>query len=58
MLKNIVHIANIKTMADGSIRITIDLLDGTAEDMATAFRLQHEETTMVIAPTEHMDNEL
>ena len=47
-----VNVANVKTMADGSIRITIDLLDSTSEDIKNAFQLMHEETSLLLAPTE------
>ena len=47
-----VSVANVKTMADGSIRITIDLLDSTSEDIKNAFQLMHEETSLLLAPTE------
>jgi hypothetical protein len=39
-------------MADGSIRITIDLLDSTSDDIKNAFQLMHEETSLLLAPTE------
>jgi len=47
-----VSVANVKTMADGSIRITIDLLDSTSDDIKNAFQLMHEETSLLLAPTE------
>jgi hypothetical protein len=47
-----VNVANVKTMADGSIRITIDLLDSTSDDIKNAFQLMHEETSLLLAPTE------
>lgn len=55
MVKKQVNIANVKTMADGSIRVTIDLLNGNSTDFKELFELQREETTMVVAPTEHFN---
>lgn len=47
-----VNVASVKTMADSSIRITIDLLDSTSDDIKAAFQLMREETSMLLAPTE------
>jgi hypothetical protein len=44
-------IASIKTLADRSIRVTIDLIDGDAQDMATLYKLQRVDSTVIIAPT-------
>jgi hypothetical protein len=45
-------IANIKTLADRSIRVTIDLIGGSPEDMSILYALQKKDTTIIIAPTE------
>ena len=44
-------IASIKTLADRSIRVTIDLIDGDAQDMATLYKLQRVDSTVIIALT-------
>lgn len=46
-----VHIASVKTMADGAIRVTIDFLDGKGEDIKEAFDLQSSETSIVLCKT-------
>ena len=43
-----VNVANVRTMADRSVRVTIDLLPGTADDMAEAFRLMSKDSRMVL----------
>lgn len=53
-----VEVTNVKTMADGTIRLTVDLQDGTGEDMANAYRLRFRETSMLIAPTEEFIDEM
>lgn len=55
MVKKQAQIARIQTLADNSIRVTIDLINGNANDMAELYRLKMEETTMLIAPTEHFN---
>jgi len=58
-----VTIAKINTMADGTIRLSIDILGGTPEDISSAYALREIETTMILASTEavnqqveHVDN--
>jgi hypothetical protein len=53
-----VEVVRVGTMADGAIRLTIDLQDGTAEDIANAYRLRFVETSMLIAPTEEFIDEM
>jgi len=43
MVATEVTVANVKTMADRSIRITLDLQPGTKEEFAEAYRLMSEE---------------
>lgn len=50
-----VTIAKINTMADGTIRLSIDILNGTPEDISNAYALREVETTMILAPTEAVD---
>lgn len=54
MINKQVNIANVKTMADGSIRLTIDVLSGDAVDFAAAFQMMKKETTMILSPTEEL----
>jgi len=51
-----VTIAKINTMADGTIRLSIDILNGSADDMATAYALREQETTMILAPSSVINN--
>lgn len=54
MLEKQVDIVNVRTMADGTIRLTIDLLNSKSDDIKAAFELREEETTMVLAKTADM----
>lgn len=54
MINKQVTIANVKTMADGSIRLTIDVLSGDAVDFASAFQMMKADTTMILAKTEEL----
>ena len=51
MLKKQVQVVKVNTMADGTIRLTIDLLNGNKEDIANAYELREVDTTMVLAVT-------
>lgn len=46
-----VQIIRSQTMADGTIRIIIDLINGDDDDYKVARQLMREETTMILAPT-------
>ena len=52
MLEKQVQVTKINTMADGTIRLTIDLLNGNADDIQKAYLLREIGTTMVLVPTE------
>ena len=54
MINKQVNIANVKTMADVSIRQTIDVVSGDAVDFAAAFQMMKKETTMILSPTEEL----
>lgn len=58
MLEKQVQVVKVNTMADGTIRLTIDLLNGNKEDIANAYELREEETTMVLVPTAEYKNSL
>lgn len=47
-----VEVVSVKTMADGTIRLTIDLQSGVGDDIKAAYALRFEETSMLLAPTE------
>jgi len=47
-----VEVVRVNTMADGTIRLTLDLQSGVGEDIKDAFSLMHTETSMLLAPTE------
>lgn len=46
-----VTVAKINTMADGTIRLSIDILNGTPDDISNAYALREMETTMILAPS-------
>jgi hypothetical protein len=54
-LKKEVTIVGMKTMADGTIRLSVDLLDSQADDLSIAFKLKFLDTTMILAPTKVID---
>lgn len=54
-IKKQVQIVKINTMSDGTIRLTIDLLNGDANDISNAFSLTKEDTTMILAPTDILE---
>lgn len=54
MLEKQVQVVRIQTLADGTIRLVIDLLNGNAEDMKTAYNLTGSETTMLLVPTANL----
>lgn len=57
MIEKQVHIARIQTLADGSIRLVIDLLNSQANDMSIAYNLREVDTTMILVPTkDYYDN--
>jgi hypothetical protein len=47
-----VEVTKVNTMADGTIRLTIDLQDGTSDDIKAAYQLMHTETSMLLASNE------
>jgi hypothetical protein len=47
-----VEVVSVKTMADGTIRLTIDVQDGVGDDIKAAYALKFAETSMLLAPTE------
>lgn len=54
MLQKQVQLTKVNTMADGTIRLTIDLLNGNADDIKAAYELREEETTMILVPTDSL----
>lgn len=54
MLEKQVDVVNVKTMADKTVRLTIDLLNGNSDDIKAAFELMEVDTTMVLAKTADM----
>ena len=47
-----VDVTNVKTLADGTIRLTIDLLSGTGDDIKNAYQLRERETVMLLTETD------
>ena len=56
MLQKQVQIVRINTMADNTIRLTIDLLNGNADDIQAAYILKEAEVSMILAPTSVMND--
>ena len=56
MLQKQVQLTKVNTMADGTIRLTIDLLNGNADDIKAAYELREEETTMILVPTSSLED--
>lgn len=53
-----VTVANVKTMADGSIRITIDLLNGNSKDMADVYDLINKDATIMLCASDKIVDEV
>lgn len=58
MVQEQVNIARVGTMADGSIRLTLDILGGTGEVMRDLFNLKTRDVTVILVPTEDLQNEV
>jgi len=56
MLEKQVQVVKVNTMADRTVRVTIDLLNGNSDDMKKAYELMEEEVTMVLVPTEEWED--
>jgi len=54
MLEKQVQVVKVNTMADKTVRLTIDLLNGNSDDIKAAFELMEVDTTMVLAKTADM----
>jgi hypothetical protein len=50
------QISNVKTLATQDIRITIDLVNGTSEDIKTIYDLMSQDVTIVLTQSEILDN--
>jgi hypothetical protein len=46
-----VEVAKITTLADGTIRLSIDILSGNSDDISAAYKLKYIPTTMMLLPT-------
>lgn len=58
MIVSNVNIARVSTMADGSIRLTVDLLPGSPDDFKEAFVLQKVDTRMYLGADSEFDNNM
>lgn len=47
-------IAKITTMADGGVRLVVDLLNAGANEMAEAYRLKMTDTTIILSATNQL----
>ena len=54
MLEKQVQVSKVTTLADGTIRLIIDLLNSKPEDISSAYEFREIETTMVLAKTADM----
>lgn len=57
MINTQVTVASVKTMADRSIRVTLDLLPGTKEEFAEAYRLMGEDSMIYLGAIEEFQHE-
>ena len=55
MINTAVTVANVKTMADRSVRVTIDLLPGTPAEFAEAFRLMSQDCYLYLGDVEEFN---
>jgi len=57
-LRKGVEIIRVQSMSDGTVRLTIDLHQGptSAEDIKTAYSLREVDTTMILAPTQVLED--
>jgi hypothetical protein len=56
MIQKEVEVAKITTLADGTIRLSIDILSGNSEDISTAYKLKYLPTTMILVSTNDFMN--
>lgn len=56
MIQKEVEVAKITTLADGTIRLSIDILSGDSDDISTAYKLKYIPTTMILVPTNDLRN--
>lgn len=57
MIATAVNVANVKTMADGGIRITLDLLPGSSEQIAQAHGLMSTESFMYLGSVDEFSTD-
>ena len=55
MVHKKVNIARVQTMADGGIRLVIDLLGGNSEDIKEAFALMTQDITMILIQSSNLE---
>lgn len=53
-----VNVARVNTLADGSIRITIDLLNGGEKDIAEVFNLINKDATIMLCASDKIVDEV
>lgn len=53
-----VNVARVTTMADRSIRVVVDLLNGNDEDIKNVFNLMTKDTVMLLCSSENLIEEL
>lgn len=52
MINQQVQVTAVKTMADGTIRLTIDLLNGSSEDISEAYKMvKNGDSTILLSST-------
>ncbi len=56
MLQKQVVVTRIQTLADGSLRLVVDLLNSSSEDAKAAYELMTKETSMILCETAALDN--
>lgn len=50
MVDKNVQVVRVQTLADGTIRLVLDILNGNSRDIAEAYSMITEETRMILAP--------
>lgn len=57
MINTNVNVASVKTMADRSVRVTLDLQPGTPDEFAEAYKLMSEDCMVYLGSVEEFKAE-
>lgn len=53
-----VTLVRVNTLADGTIRLTLDLLNGSDKDIAEAFKLINKDATLMLCDSDKLVEEI